>query len=163
MHSKTVLVFKAGPHRYALPVENVRQIVHLAAMATTPEQPSLLAGFLNFRGRAIPVIHLRRLFRTDGPEAHLYTPLVVFECGGLTAALEAESVEEVVEIDSNSLRPLSGSDSPNNCAEAIFDSNGEEVILLSGASLLLAREKECLREFQTVVERRLLELGRAAE
>jgi purine-binding chemotaxis protein CheW len=132
-------------------------------MVTTPEQPALVSGFLNFRGRAIPVIRLRQLFRTDGPEVHLYTPLVVFECGGATAALEADSVEEVVEIDGGSLRPLGASDSPNYCAEAIFHFSGEEVILLSCASLLLAREKECLRELQTVVERRLLELGRAAE
>jgi hypothetical protein len=79
------------------------------------------------------------------------------------AALEADAVEEVVEIDRGSIRLLRASDSPNHCAEAVFGPAGQEIILLSCSSLLLAREKECLRELQEVMERRLLELSHPAE
>lgn len=131
----------------------------MPALTQAPGQPSLLEGFLNLRGAAVPVIRLRRLFGLDGDSCHLYTPLVILESGGLTVALQADAVDEIVEVDDASIRLLGEGHSANDCAEAIFGWNGQDITLLFSDSLLLAKERECLSELQAAVEQRLNELG----
>lgn len=156
------LVFSVAQHRYAVPSERVHQIVHMAALVSTPGQPSVIEGFLNLRGRAIPVIRLRRLFQLDARAPQIYTPLVIVDSGGLAMALAVDAVEEVADFDDSSIQPLSEGNSPNNCAEAVFNLDGRQVILLSCDLLLLAKERACLTELQAAVDERLGELGPVA-
>jgi purine-binding chemotaxis protein CheW len=157
------LVLHVGQARYAVLADRVREIVHMASLASSPGQPSLLAGFLDLRGEAVPVIRLRRLFRLDHRDPQMYTPLIVLDLADMTAALEADSVEEVVEIDEADLRPLGAGHSSNDCAEAVFNWNGQDVITLSCDLLLLAKERECVGELQSAMQQRIGELGSLAE
>ena len=135
----------------------------MASLLSSPGQPSILAGFLNLRGTAVPVIRLSRLFSFEGAAPQLYTPLIVLDGGGRLVALEADAVDEVCEIDEASLRDLGEGHSLNDCAEAVFTRNGRDVVMLSCDLLLLAKEKECLRECQAATQQRLDALGLVAE
>ena len=157
------LILRVADGLYAVPTERVRQIVHMAALVSTPGQPSILAGFLNLSGKAIPVIHLRRLFELQAREPQIYTPLVIIESNGMTMALAADAVEEVLDFEPGSLQKLTEGSSLNNCGDALLTAGGREIVLLSCDSLLLTREKECLAELQAVADRRLSELGPLAE
>jgi len=159
---RQVLVLQLGQARYALPANQVREIVPMASLASSPGQPSLLGGFLNLRGEAVPVIRLRQLFRMDHRDPELYTPLIVIPLAGITTALEADAVEEVIEIGESDLRPLGAGHSSNDCAEAVFSWNGEDVLMLSCDRILLAKERECLRELQIGIQRRIGDLGSLA-
>jgi purine-binding chemotaxis protein CheW len=157
-----VLVLRVGQHLYAVPTDRVRELMHMAAVASSPGQPSLLEGFLNLRGVAVPVIRLRELFRQEHRDPQMYTPLIVLSMDGLTLALEADSVEEVVEVDEASVRPLGEGHSANECGASVFTWNEDDVVLLSCDLLLLAKEKECLQELQAAMQQRIGELGSLA-
>lgn len=134
----------------------------MALLTTSPGQPSLLAGFLNLRGTAVPVIRLSRLFHLEDGAPQLYTPLLILDCDGLPVALEAEGVDEVAEVEEGEMRELGERHSLNECAEAVFTLNGRDVLMLSCDLLLLAKEQECLRELQVATQQRLDALGSTA-
>lgn len=161
--SRHVLVFRVGAHHFSVPTHRVRQIVHMASLLTSPGQPPILAGFLNVRGAAIPVVRISQLFGLDKNVPRLYTPLIILDCAGVPVAIEAEGVEEVTEIGETGVRDLGEGHSLNGCARAAFTWNGHEVLMLSCEQLLLAQEKECLREFQAATQQRLDALGPIAQ
>jgi chemotaxis signal transduction protein len=170
--SRHALVFHVGAHHFSVPTHRVSEIVHMASLVTSPVQPSVLAGFLNVRGAAIPVVRISQLFGLDKSVPRLYTPLIILnysalecaglDCAGMLTAIEAEGVEEVTEIDETGMRELGEGHSLNNCAQAAFTWNGHEVLMLSCDQLLLAKERECLREFQAATQQRMDALGPVA-
>ena len=145
-----------------MPVANIREIVHRAALLSTPGQPRILEGFLNLRGEAIPVIPLRRLFGLpDGPP-DLYTPLIVIDAGGVQAALEADEAESVLEIRAADMRALPAEASPEHCAEGVANAGDRQILLLSCAKILYQQEKQCLADLQTTMATRLHDLANLA-
>src|SRR6185312_2234454 len=142
------LLMRVGDQTCGLPAANIREIVHRAALVSTPGQPHILEGFLNLHGDAIPVIPLRRLFGLpDGPP-DLYTPLIIIHAGGIQAALEADEAESVVEIRAEEMRALPAEASPEHCAEAVANSGDRQIPLLSCAKILYEQEKQCLAALQ---------------
>ena len=127
--------------------------------ASSPGEPSILAGFLNLRGAAVPVVRISQLFGFDKSVSRLYTPLIILDCAGMLVAIEVDGVEEVTEVDETGMRELGEGHSLNDCAQAAFTWNNQEVLMLSCDQLLLAQEKECLREFQAATQQRLDALG----
>jgi purine-binding chemotaxis protein CheW len=156
------LLLRVAEQTCGVPVAGIREIVHRAALVSTPGQPPILEGFLNLRGEAIPVIPLRRLFGLpDGPP-DLYTPLVVMDIGGVQAALEADEAESVLEIRAEDMRPLPAEASPEHCAEAVAINGDRQILLLSCAKILYEQEKQCLAALQTTMATRLQNLANLA-
>jgi purine-binding chemotaxis protein CheW len=147
---------------YGVPAADIREIIHRAALVSTPGQPNILEGFLNLRGEAIPVIPLRRLFGLpDGPP-DLYTPLILIDIDGVRAALEADEAESVLEIRAEDVRALPAEASPEHCAEAVANQDGHQILLLSCARILYEQEKQCLAALQTTMATRLHNLANLA-
>jgi purine-binding chemotaxis protein CheW len=156
------LLLRVGEQTYGVPAANIREIVHRAALVSTPGQPRILEGFLNLRGEAVPVIPLRRLFGLpDGP-SDLYTPLVIIDAGGVRAALEADEAESVLEIRADDMRPLPAEASPEHCAGAVANAGDRQILLLSCAKILYEQEKQCLEALQTTMATRLHNLATLA-
>jgi purine-binding chemotaxis protein CheW len=156
------LILRVGDQSYGVPAANIREIIHRAALISTPAQPHILEGFLNLRGEAIPVIPLRRLFGLpDGPP-DLYTPLIVIDAHGIHAALEADEAESVLEIRAEDMRALPAEASPEHCAEGVANAGGRQILLLSCAKLLYEQEKQCLTALQTTMATRLHNLANLA-
>jgi chemotaxis signal transduction protein len=127
----------------------------MASLVTSPGQPSILAGFLNLRGVVIPVVRISQLFGLGKSVPGRYTPLIILDGAGTLMAIEIDGVEEVAEIFETEMRELGEGHSLNDCARTAFTWNGHEVLMLSCDQLLLAKEKECLREFQAATQERL--------
>jgi purine-binding chemotaxis protein CheW len=156
------LLLRVGDQTCGVPAPSIREIVHRAALVSTPGQPNILEGFLNLRGDAIPVIPLRRLFALpDGPP-DLYTPLVIIDAGGLQVALEADEAESVLEIRADQMRALPAEASPEHCAEGVVSADGRQILLLSCAKILFEQEKQCLAALQATMATRLHDLANLA-
>ena len=59
----TLLLFSVGEQTYALPLPDLQEIVPLAQLSHPPGLPSFVAGFLNLRGTAIPIVPSITLWR----------------------------------------------------------------------------------------------------
>ncbi len=59
---RSLLVFELADERYGLPVAGVSSVIEPLPMTPLPHVPGHILGLINLRGRALPVIDLRRRF-----------------------------------------------------------------------------------------------------
>jgi purine-binding chemotaxis protein CheW len=154
---RVLLVFHVGDQAAAFPLGNVQRIAPMAHLARPPGLPSVLEGFLNLTGVAVPVLRLDRLFQLPLQSPGLYSALIVVngvsDSGPL--ALLVDRVSEVLTIQESSLLPVGQGESFNACAEGVLPMRGQMIHLLSPARLLLEKEREVLSRFQIMAGQRL--------
>ncbi len=56
-----LLTFEIGSSLFALPIEGVHEVAEMAPLACIPTLPSDVAGVINYRGDALPVVRRERL------------------------------------------------------------------------------------------------------
>jgi purine-binding chemotaxis protein CheW len=160
---RKLIVFQIAGQACALPVESIQEIVPMAALAQSPGQPSLLEGFLNLRGVAVPVVRVDRLFGFRPAPLGLHTPLIILKGPRHPTAFLVEGVLDIASGPAGSWQKLDDSGSLNGCAWAQVEWAGRAVSVLAPERLLLAQERECLEELQEQAQRRIEEVeGRPA-
>lgn len=135
----------------------------MAALSRPPGLPSLVEGFLNLGGAAVPVIRLARLFNLPNPGMNLYTPLVVLHAEGRVMAAAAERVVGVFRPTQGAAVPLPPEDTFNGCAEGLLRIDDRSVCLLRVDRILLRHEQERLVEYTATEQQRLSDLEKTTE
>lgn len=94
---------------FAVPVEQVREILDMQQPFRIPEAPPHLAGLIDVRGQAVPVIDLRLKLGLVPHAATADTRILVLDVPiagrSLSLGLIADRVFEVTALDSGSLAP----------------------------------------------------------
>jgi len=153
-----IVVFQVAGLACALRLESVAEIVPMAALFSPPSRPALIEGFLNLGGAAIPVVRLDRLFGLPEREVELYTPMIVIKSKSGPLALWVERVLDVRVIDASSILAVEPRHSFNGCVKAVVGTETFPVHLLAVERILLDKERQCLAEFQSREQQRLLGL-----
>lgn len=86
-----LLIFETAAARYALPIDQVVEVLRAAALAPLPEGPSIVEGVVNLRGAAVPVVDLRRRFGQPLAAVHPDDHFIVARTGQRTVIFRAES------------------------------------------------------------------------
>jgi len=155
---RTLVVVDICGKTCGLPLEDVQEIVPMASLFRPPTIPSLLEGFLNLRGTALPVLPLGRLFGLHERPLELHTPLVILRGAGHPIALLVDKVSRILSVTSDALLPAGEDHSFNNCAEAEVVVDGRMIHLLSPERLLIEKQRRCVMEFQAMEQQRLQDL-----
>lgn len=103
------LTFTLDQERYAVDIAKVREVLDFSSITKVPRTPEYMRGMINLRGNIVPVIDLRLKLGLARTERTVDTCIVITEVaidGQLTilGAL-ADSVQEVVELDGESIAP----------------------------------------------------------
>ncbi len=77
------LTFLVRDETFALPLEEVREVIRLPEIATVPLAPASLRGIANLRGAVLPVADLRRLLRWDAAAPTEATRVLVVVAGSV--------------------------------------------------------------------------------
>ena len=94
-----LLLFEIGSDRYALDARQIIEVVPLVRLKLIPNTPDHIAGLMNYRGAAIPVIDLCRLL-TDIPCENSFSTRIIIvkhpveNSGEVFLALMANNVTE---------------------------------------------------------------------
>ncbi len=91
-----LIVFALDHQRYALPLPDVDRVVRMVAITPLPKAPGIVLGVVNFQGRVIPVINMRRRFCLPEREVALSDQLVVAHTSRRPVALVADAVLDVI-------------------------------------------------------------------
>src|SRR5580658_453504 len=75
--TQNLLIFHSCGLDCAFPLEAIREIVPMAMLSSPPGLPPGLAGFLDLRGTAVPIVRLDRLFDLSEQLPGLHTPMIV--------------------------------------------------------------------------------------
>lgn len=155
---RTALVFRLSGQAYGIPLRRVKEILPMPLLAQAPGQPGILAGFLNLRGSAVPVVKLARLFGLAELPIGRYTPLIVLRLGASALAMIVDSVDGVVRFGEEMIVPISDNVCVNNCAQALVNLGERSFVLLADDRLLRQQELCCIEELTAIEQARLHEL-----
>jgi purine-binding chemotaxis protein CheW len=157
-HAQNFLIFHTSGLDCAFPIEEVQEIAPMATLSTPPGLPSGLAGFLDLRGTAIPILRLDRLFDLPDQQPGLHTPLIVLR--GVLGAIGVlvDSVRNIVPAPASRLLDLPEDGAFRGCATAVMRLDGDLIHLLSPVALLAAGEQRLLADYGARSQARLLHL-----
>jgi purine-binding chemotaxis protein CheW len=130
---------------FAVPVELVREILDMRQPFRIPEAPAHLAGLIDVRGQAVPVIDLRLKLGLSPREAGTDTRILVLdvpvEGRFLSLGLIADRVFEVTALDPDSIAPPPDIGTAWRCDYIRgIGRRGDTFVVIFDLSRLLSRE-----------------------
>jgi purine-binding chemotaxis protein CheW len=157
--TQNLLIFHSSGLDFAFPLEAVREIVPMAWLSSPPGLPSGLAGFLDLRGTAVPIVRLDRLFDLPEQPPGLHTPILVLRGVLGPIGILVDSVRGIVPALSAQLLDLPKHRTFQGCATAAIQLDGDLIYLISPAALLQADEDRLLADYTAMSQARMLRLG----
>lgn len=154
-----VLVFELNGSPFAIPLDAVREILPLPLLSIPPSLPSILAGFLNLGGQAIPVLNLKRLFDMPDSGSGPYSHVVVLKQTNVSLGLLVDRSAGTAAVPPESLVPVADGHSLNDCVEADARIGNQTAHVLSVERLLLKQEQARVAELQAMEQERLERLA----
>ncbi|MBI2680982.1 MAG: chemotaxis protein CheW [Candidatus Solibacter usitatus] len=154
-----LVVFHVSGLDCAFPLVAIKEIVPMAMLSTPPGMASCMAGFLNLRGAAIPILRLDRLFDLPEQRPGLNTPLIILRSAANPNGVLVGSVRRIVSVTKASFLPLPEKHIFRDCAIASIDVTGDLAYLLSPDCILLDNERNLLQQLQAMEQARLGQLA----
>lgn len=143
VENQDVVRFTLAEQMYGLPVLQIVQVLRIVAFNVVPDPPHGMLGVIDFRGRVIPLIDLRRVFDLPSQSMGLNTPVLVARVSDRLLGLV---VDEVMGVSA-----LSGG------VQVFANGNAHGVRYISGAArldgktMLMVNLEELERQFPDVV------------
>jgi len=107
--TRQYLTFKLRDEVFALDVSKVREVLDLTTITKIPRTPDFMSGVINLRGNVVPVVDLRQCLDMSTTEKTANACIVVVEVvldgESTTIGALADSVLEVIELDSERIQP----------------------------------------------------------
>jgi len=99
MANRQLVVFKIGNEEYAIPIEQVKEIIDYLPVTTLPDTPAYFEGIIDVRGKIIPIINLAAKIGRIADETR---QIVIVDIHNKAVGLTVGTVTEVVQaIDDN--------------------------------------------------------------
>src|SRR5277367_4272563 len=117
--TQDLLVFHASGLSCAFALDAVREIVPMATLSTPPGLPSGLAGFLDLRGNAVPIVRLDRLFDLREQRPGLHTPMIILRGISGPIGILVDSVRSIVPAPAWRLLDISEDHTFRGCATGV--------------------------------------------
>ncbi len=122
-----LVLFALGDEQYGVPVTAVREIIRYETVTTVPSSPAAVKGIISLRDRIIPVVDLRERLGHPTAEPTRETRIIVIEARRASVGLIVDSVDEVRDLDADSIEPPSPltTESDSNLTLGIGRTQGE--------------------------------------
>lgn len=107
---QTLLTFRLWGEVFALAVERVHEIIDPLPTTVVPRADAFVPGLINVRGSVVPVVDLRQRLAMPPAETTDRSRMVVLDVeigdGLIKVALVADSVEQVIELETARIEPV---------------------------------------------------------
>lgn len=147
------VTFRLGGDYFAADINAVERVLRFARPTTVPNLPDWVEGVIEYQGRVVPVIDLRRRFGVEEDGARPEGRIVIFSTGADWIGAIVDAVLEVTTFAADQVSPppqlFRGLDA--QYVRGLVRRDGRLIIYLEIARLLTATE-------QLVLERALSEV-----
>lgn len=92
------LTFFLGEQLFGVPISDVVQIIGMQPITPIPEFPGYAKGFINLRGRVLPVIDLSERFGRESTRYGERTCIIVLDVASCQVGFIVDAVSEVSEM-----------------------------------------------------------------
>lgn len=100
-----LVIFTLGVEQYALPIEQVQEIIRYQQPRSIVSDDISVCGVINLRGKIVPVHDLATRLRINA-EVGQQDRIIVLDSSGHTVGVIVDSVDEVLTIDADQLDPV---------------------------------------------------------
>lgn len=93
----SLVVFKLDEYLYALKLSFVEMAVRVVEVTPLPKAPDIAVGMINYHGKLIPVLNLRKRFSLPEREIRLNDHIIIANTRRLRVALLVDEVRGMIE------------------------------------------------------------------
>jgi purine-binding chemotaxis protein CheW len=137
-NARQLVVFTLGGEQYALPIEQVHEIIRYDEPRSVASQIAWVRGVISLRGRIVPVYDLAARIGVSSQLSDA-SKIVIIESGDETAGVIVDEVEEVLTVDQSDFEEVPGADS--ELVEAIVKLGDRLVVLLKPSTVFGVRSE----------------------
>ena len=125
-----LLTFHANEERYAIKTSKIREVLPVAKLKDLPFTHACVAGLLNYRGTAVPVIDMNMLVSGKSARLLMSTRMIIFkfqvtEDDVRPLALLAEQATEIMQHDKSQIQNYGlNMDDAQFLGEIIYNDHG---------------------------------------
>nr|WP_321501987.1 chemotaxis protein CheW [uncultured Dethiosulfovibrio sp.] len=142
---KSCVEFVLDEKHFALPLENVKEIISRPEITPLPMASKHVRGIINLRGDVIPVVDLAvRLGGTE--ERKDRSEILILVIDGLTAGVMVDSASQVAELDTGDLRELDSNAVLDRSAVRGVVRHGERLVIFLNAQSILSVDREIISQ-----------------
>ena len=102
---KQHIIFSVGDEEFGVDVLRIQEIIRYVEPTKIPHAPDSMEGVINFRGKVIPVINLRKLFGLPKQSDNDFIVIIVIEINGKTLGLTVDRVSDILNIPEDKIQP----------------------------------------------------------
>jgi purine-binding chemotaxis protein CheW len=136
--ARQLVVFTLGSEQYALPIEQVHEIIRYDEPRSVASPIAWVRGVISLRGRIVPVYDLAARLGLSS-ELSDQTKIVIVEAGSETAGVIVDEVDEVLTVEDSDFEEVPGADS--ELIEAIAKLGERLVVLLKPSTIFAGAEE----------------------
>lgn len=125
--SEQVVVFRLGDEEYAVPIEQVREIINYIPVTKLPNTPDYYEGIINVRGKLIPVINFSA--KLGFVERQCIRQIVILETEGNEIGITVDAVTEVLKTADDKFSSIVMNHEETNKVNTVYNS-GERIIII---------------------------------
>lgn len=122
------LTFRVGGELYALPADQIAEVIRLPAVARVPQAPKGLLGLANLRGSVLPIASVRGLLGGEAEEEPAARAIVLEGAAPVALAVDAVDALVAVEADHIERRQTELAARPGERLKGAFAADGKSTI-----------------------------------
>ncbi len=100
-----IVTFRLGDDHFAADVHAVERVLRYTTPTSVPDMPEYIEGVMEYLGRVVPVVNLRRRFEMPHVEARSETRTLILNVSGEWIGVVVDSVTEVAPFDPAAVAP----------------------------------------------------------
>lgn len=105
MSEKQYVVFKLGKEEYGIDIMNVTEIIQYQESVKVPNSPKFIEGIINYRGKVIPIICLKKKFGIEDSLRDGNTRIIVINLNEKQIGFIVDEASQTVRIDDANIDP----------------------------------------------------------
>jgi purine-binding chemotaxis protein CheW len=128
-----LLVFDLHREKYAIPIHDITLIIDEREITPVPNAPPFLRGILTLRGKIVNVLDVATRLGIRRPSDPSGRKIVILDLGADHFGLLVDGIEQLVEVDVQSLEPPPDGFRPviQEYVEGVFHHGGRAVAFLN--------------------------------
>ncbi|SCL96854.1 chemotaxis protein CheW [Sporanaerobacter sp. PP17-6a] len=105
MSENQYVVFKLGKEEYGIDIMNVKEIGSYKETVKVPNTPKFIDGIINYRGKVIPIINLKKRFNLENTEINADTRVIIINLNEKQIGFVVDEASQTVRLNDNEIDP----------------------------------------------------------
>ena len=105
IESNKLVTFRLGEDHFAADIFSVERVLRYTTPTSIPDLPDYIEGVIDYQGRVVPIVNLRRRFEMADLEVRNETRILILHSGGEWIGVVVDAVTAVTAFDPATVAP----------------------------------------------------------